>query len=206
MSAPAGIAESRHYVSRLADAGVAVAGPTGARAIAFAACRGRRAGPRAMSCCSRPASALAIIVLMYALDAWEIAPDADARHAFAVVGPHPHRFRQGRVCAGDAGGAAGRDCDRCTGDARHPALAAAGSRHAAAIPVLRRAGSGARRRSDQMDRRPRPAVCRRRGQCLQLLALCGHRGLFELSVRPCHHRLCAGLCACRRSGRGRGPR
>ena len=101
------------------------------------------------------------------------------------------------MCCG-AGGPADRGRDRLAGLARHPALAAAWPGNAAAVSVLRgRSFPIWSREVLKYCRRPRPAVCRRRGQCLQLFAFRGQPGLFQLSVRPCHDRLCAGFCCLR---------
>ena len=43
------------------------------------------------------------------------------------------------------------------------------------------------RRSHQMDRRARPAVCRRQGQCFQVHAFRRNRSLCQFSLRACHH-------------------
>ena len=94
----------------------------------------------------------------------------------------------GRWPAADRGG------DRCAGVARHPAVAVARSGNAPAVPVLRRAGAGL---VGEVIKwcvgRGRPFVGGE-GQRVQLLALRGNRGLFQLSLRPRHHSFCAGLC------------
>ena len=79
---------------------------------------------------------------------------------------------------------------RLRGTSRSRLLA---SRDAFAVCVSGRAGAAARRRAHQMDRRARPAVCRGRGQCLQLRAFRGNRGLCQFSIGSCHHQLRAGL-------------
>ena len=125
---------------------------------------------RGIRCGSRAARRGAIIALMCrARCLTEIRPDAAARHAGPVAGSHPHRFRQGSsyvlwVLAALLVAAA----LACAAIARHAAslLLGLGTRlqfvfFAVAVPVL--VGEIA-----QISRRPRPAVCRRRGQRLQL--------------------------------------
>ena len=77
--------------------------------------------------------------------------------------------------------------------AGRPAIPAARFRDASAVRVSGRAGAAARRRTHQMDRRARPAVCRRRSQCLQLRAFRGNRGLCQFSIGACHHQRCTGF-------------
>ncbi len=103
--------------------------------------------------------------------------DAEAGHAWSVVGAHPHRFRQVRVRTVHAVRPDGRRADRLRRGTRNGALAAAGVGHAPAVPVLCRAGPGAHGRCAQVGRRARPAVRRRRGQCVQLPA-------FRRAARP----------------------
>ena len=181
----------------LREAGVVVAGAARALAVAFAARRGGAAGGT-----TRVVAVGWSWCRDHRADVRDRRvgnrPDAETRHAVAVVGPHSHRFRQGRICAGGAGRIADRGCDRLAGLARHPALAVAWSRNAAAVHFLRGRRVQSGHRSAEILRRPRPAVCRRRGQRLSLLALRGQPGLLQLSVRPRHDRLCAGL---RRVGR-----
>ena len=111
----------------------------------------RRGGRRVTSLWLTAVLGVAIIVLMYALDAWEIGlmPTRGTPGLWSVR--ILTDFGKDDICAVGAGRAADRRCDRFAGVARNSALAVARSRHASAVSVLRRAGAGAGRRSHQMD-------------------------------------------------------
>ena len=111
-----------------------VAGSTRALAVAFAARRSRAAGGAARVVAfgrSRRHRHRADVRSRCVGNR----PDAKAWHALAVVGPHSHRFRQGRICTAGTGCCADRGCLCGAGLARNPAFAAARSRNPPAVPV-----------------------------------------------------------------------
>ena len=133
-------------------------------------------------------------------------PDAEARHAIAVVAAHSHRFRQGRICAGGAGRIADRGGDRlagaCAASSARCCLVSERGCSSCSSPCCVQSGH----RSAEILRRPRPAVCRRRGQRVPFLALRGQPGLFQLSFRPRHRPPLRLLSPCPRYGRRRASR
>jgi hypothetical protein len=166
-----------------------------AHAHAFAPRRSRtltgRAG-RSGSPSSRPQRSS---TLMFVLDAYEIAlmPPRGTQWLWPVR--FDHQFRQVGIRAVDAvrGACA---CSRLVGAAaaRHVAFAAGRLRHPHSVRLPVGAVCRAGRRGAEGRHRPRPAVRRRRGQCLQLPAVRLDRGLCQLPVGSCHHRFRAGLC------------
>ena len=163
----------------------------GRRRIRGAARRG--ADWRAMRCCSRPSVRAIVVALMFGLDAREIQLMPPRGSAEALAGSHPDRLRKGGFRAVVPGRTVVCGGGRRAALAGRLAVPAARSRDAFAVCVAGRAGAAARRRDHQMDRRARPAVRRRRSQCLQLRAFRGNPGLCQFSIGACHHQRCAGL-------------
>ena len=98
MSAPVGAGHLSNYLRKPVRAGPDVAVANHATAVPFATCRGGAPVGAAQpsdhndhKCCNHRADDLA----RRAGDR----PDAAARHAGALAGSHPDRFRQGRLCA-----------------------------------------------------------------------------------------------------------
>ena len=180
----------------------AVGGATGALAVAFAPCRGGAPIGAPCRCCSPRILGAAIIALMYVLDATEIGwmpkrgtPSLWPLRILTDFGKSEYvlwvlaglllvvadrrraiaRERRDRCCW-----VSGRGCSSCFS------------------PCWCRSSS-ARFSNGSSGAAGRSSAAR---QCLPLHAFRRQRSLCQLSVRPCHHRLCAGFCGFRAMAAG----
>ena len=156
----------------------------------------RRGDRRATSLLAqRRSSAPRSSLLMYHAGCGRDRLDADARHAEPLAGAHPDRFRQSPpMCCGRWPACCSPSRSSAAAIAGNSAIAAAGLGDAPAVPVSSPSlvpvlvGDVLK----WIVGRGRPFVGGE-ANAFNFSHFARQRGLCQLSVRPCHHGLCAGF-------------
>ena len=208
MSAPADGGEAAGYFSRLFAVVRMSHDAIGAAAVASAPRRSGAQTGGATRCCSSRRRRSLVVALMVAVDV----PEIKLMPPRGTPGLWPVRILTDFGKAAFVLWSIGGDC--CSrvavvaapGAAMRAIPAAAFWRPRSAICVSCRAGAGPRRRSRQMDRRARPAVCRRQGQRLQLRRISPEPRPMPAFRRRMRSPASRWLSRSPRCGRGRGCR